>query len=61
MSQNQNSKLYELEERTFQFVKKTTFYLKDLPKSVSNLKYSRQVIVTLQVQLVLITSKPTKL
>ncbi len=44
MFQNQNSKLYDLEERTFQFAKKTTFYVKDLPKSISNLEYSRQAI-----------------
>jgi len=44
MSQNQNSKLYDLEERTFQFAKKTTFYLKDLPKTIPNLEYSKQVI-----------------
>jgi len=44
MSQNRNSKLYDLEERTFQSAKKTTLYVKDLPKSISNLEYSRQVI-----------------
>jgi len=44
MSQNQNSKLYDLGERTFQFAKKTTLYVKDLPKSISILEYSRQVI-----------------
>jgi four helix bundle protein len=44
MSQNQNSKLYDLEERTFQFAKRTALYVKGLPKSISNLEYSRQVI-----------------
>ena len=44
MTQNQNSKRYDLEERTFQFTKKTVLYVKELPKSTSNLEYSRQVI-----------------
>ena len=44
MTQNQNSKLYDLEERTFQFAKETTLYVKELPKNISNLEYSRQVI-----------------
>ena len=60
MSQNQNSKLYDLEERTFQFAKKTTFYLKDLPKTISNLEYSKQVI-DFQVQLGPIILRPMRL
>ena len=43
MAEDQNSKRYDLEERTFQFARKTALYVKDLPKSISNLEYSRQV------------------
>jgi len=44
MTQNQNSKLYDLEERTFQFAKRVALYIKQLPKNISNLEYGRQVI-----------------
>ena len=40
----QNSKQYDLEERTFQFSKKVAFFIKKLPKSISNIEYGRQVI-----------------
>lgn len=35
---------YNLEERTFQFAKTVSLYIKTLPKSISNVEYSRQVI-----------------
>jgi four helix bundle protein len=44
MSENQNSKRFDLEDRTFQFAKSVALYIKELPKSVSNLEYSRQVV-----------------
>ena len=44
MSENQNSKRYDLEERTFQFSKRVVLYLKQLPRSISNLEYGRQVV-----------------
>ena len=44
MSRDQNSKLYDLEERTFQFAKKTALYVEELQKSISNPKYSRQLV-----------------
>jgi four helix bundle protein len=44
MTENQNSKLYDLEDRTFQFAKSVSLYIKQLSKSVSNLGYSRQVV-----------------
>jgi four helix bundle protein len=44
MSENQNSKRYDLEERTFQFSKSVALYIKQLPKTISNLEYSRQVV-----------------
>jgi four helix bundle protein len=40
----QNSKQYDLEERTLQFSKKVAFFIKKLPKSISNIEYGRQVI-----------------
>jgi four helix bundle protein len=33
-----------LEDRTFQFAKNTAFYVKQLPKSISNLEYGKQVV-----------------
>jgi four helix bundle protein len=33
-----------LEERTFQFSKSVALYIKQLPKTISNLEYSRQVV-----------------
>jgi four helix bundle protein len=44
MTENQNSKPYDLEDRTFQFAKSVALYIKQLPKSISNLEYSRQVV-----------------
>ena len=44
MSENQNSKRYDLEERTFQFSKSVALYVRQLPRSISNLEYNRQVV-----------------
>ena len=44
MTEKQNSKRFDLEERTFQFAKKAAFYVKKLPKNISNLEYGRQVV-----------------
>jgi len=44
MSENQNSKRYDLEERTLKFSKSVALYIKQLPRSISNLEYSRQVV-----------------
>jgi len=44
MEQNQNSKQYDLEERTFQFAKNVALMTKKLPKNISNLEYGKQVI-----------------
>jgi four helix bundle protein len=35
---------YDLEERTFQFAKSTSLFIKSLPKTIANVAYSRQVI-----------------
>lgn len=39
-----NQKPYDLEERTFQFAKNVALYCRALPKTVSNIEYSKQVI-----------------
>ncbi len=44
MTKIQNAKQYDLEERTFQFSKSVALYVKQLPRSISNLEYSRQVV-----------------
>jgi len=44
MTKIQNTKQYDLEERTFQFAKNVTLYVKQLPKNISNSEYGEQVI-----------------
>ena len=44
MIEFQNSKQFDLEDRTYQFAKSVALYIKQLPKSISNLEYSRQVV-----------------
>ena len=39
-----NSKRYDLEDRTLAFARQIRDYLKDLPRSASNLEYSKQLI-----------------
>ncbi|MCK4936139.1 MAG: four helix bundle protein [Elusimicrobiales bacterium] len=43
-SNNQKTKLYDLEERTFIFAKDTALFCKTLPRGISNIEYQRQVI-----------------
>jgi four helix bundle protein len=35
---------YDLEERTFQFAKAVSLFIKSIPKSIPNVEYSKQVI-----------------
>ena len=35
---------YDLEERTFQFAKSVCLFIKSIPKTISNVEYSKQVI-----------------
>ena len=35
---------YDLEERAFQFAKSVCLFLKNIPKTISNVEYSKQVI-----------------
>ncbi|MFH1162088.1 MAG: four helix bundle protein [Candidatus Jorgensenbacteria bacterium] len=44
MPEIQNSKRYDLEERTYQFAKNVVIFCKNLPKNASNVEYVRQVI-----------------
>ncbi|MGE5172438.1 MAG: four helix bundle protein [Betaproteobacteria bacterium] len=44
MTQNQNSKRYDLEERTFQFAKNIAIYVRTLPKTIPNAECSVQVV-----------------
>ena len=38
------SKQYDLEERTFQFAKNVSLYIKKLSKTISNIEYGKQVV-----------------
>ena len=38
------SRIYNLEERTFQFAKRVVLFSKKLPRTISNLEYINQVI-----------------
>lgn len=44
MSQIENSKRYDLEDRTFKFAKDVALYSRNLPKTASNVEYIKQVI-----------------
>jgi len=44
MAKIQNSKQYDLEERTFQFAKRCRDFVKKLPRTISNIEYGRQLI-----------------
>lgn len=40
----ENSKQYDLEERTFEFAKETRLFVKSLPRSIANLEDGKQII-----------------
>ena len=44
MSKTQNSKPYDLRDRTFRFAKMVRNYVKNLPKTLSNIEDGRQLI-----------------
>ena len=44
MSNNENSKPYDLEERTFQFAKASRMFVKQLPRTISNIEDAKQFI-----------------
>ncbi|TAN57712.1 four helix bundle protein [Patescibacteria group bacterium] len=39
-----SNKIYDLEERTFQFAKRVAIFCKVLPKTATNIEYGKQVI-----------------
>jgi len=43
-SNDQNNKHYDLEERTYIFAKNIREYVKKLPRSISNIEYTKQLI-----------------
>jgi four helix bundle protein len=44
MEKNQNSKRYDLEERTEEFARRVGMFVERLPKSLSNVEYGKQLI-----------------
>ena len=44
MIENSNIPIYDLEERTFQFAKNIRIWIKSLPKTIANIKDSKQLI-----------------
>ena len=44
MTKKQNSKQYDLEDRTFEFARRVRAFVKKLPKSLANIEDSRQLI-----------------
>jgi four helix bundle protein len=44
MTNAQNSKQYDLEDRTFQFAKNVALFVRQLPRTISNIEYGKQVV-----------------
>ena len=44
MTKNRNSKPYDLEDRTFEFSKRLRAFVKNLPKTISNVEDIKQLI-----------------
>lgn len=44
MENNQKNKIYNLEERTTIFAKNIRDYIKNLPKTLSNIEYAKQLV-----------------
>jgi four helix bundle protein len=44
INNKENFKKYDLEERSFQFAKSVSQYVKQLPNNVSNIEYGKQVV-----------------
>lgn len=44
MKNDQNSKQYDLEQRTYEFARKCRDYVKKLSKTISNIEYGKQLI-----------------
>ncbi len=44
MSKNSNNKIYDLEERSFQFAKEIRLFIKTLKKSIANIEDTKQLV-----------------
>jgi len=44
MSEEQKNPFYDLEERTFQFAKNVRIWIKDLPRTISIIEDSKQLV-----------------
>lgn len=44
MTETKKANNYDLEERTYQFAKNVALFCKKLPRNISNIEYTRQVI-----------------
>jgi four helix bundle protein len=44
MTETQNSKQYDLEERTLKFAKRVRIFVKSLPKTIANLEDEKQLV-----------------
>ncbi len=44
MTKFQNTKLYDLEERTFKFARDVAVSIRKLPRNISNLEYGNQAV-----------------
>jgi len=44
MAQNSKNKVYDLEERTFQFAKEVRIFIKTLVKTIANIEDAKQVV-----------------
>jgi four helix bundle protein len=44
MTENQNSKQFDLEDRTFLFAKRVRKFIKELPKTLANIEDGKQLI-----------------
>ena len=43
MFKDQNPKQYDLEERSFQFAKRSADFIRSLPKTITNIEYGKQL------------------
>ncbi len=44
MTQDSNKKLFDLEDRTFDFAKRCRDFVKKIPRTISNIEYGKQLI-----------------
>jgi len=44
METNRNNRVYDLEDRTFSFAKNCRDFIKEIPRTISNIEYGKQLI-----------------